>query len=140
MSFAKVNAAVAEVIAATKVAVYEKMRAFLEEKLDEESLEAMRELFDEFKTTLDADIEEEKKEAKAVTKGKNGKAAKTGDGEPKVKKAPSAYNIFVGETIKKVRAENPGLSAKEAMGMMKELWAKHKEENGIVSKTSWSRK
>jgi len=57
---------------------------------------------------------------KAATKKANTKTAK----EPKAKskRAPSAYNLFMGEHLKAWRADHPGTQVKEAMSAVAAMW------------------
>jgi hypothetical protein len=48
------------------------------------------------------------------------------DGVERPKKAPNAYNLFVGETIKRLRLETPGLPLKDAMRQASALWREQK--------------
>jgi hypothetical protein len=42
-------------------------------------------------------------------------------------KAPSKYNIFIGETVKKLKTENPSTSGKDLFKQAVEAWKKQKE-------------
>jgi len=53
---------------------------------------------------------------------------KTSDGEPKVKKAPSAYNIFIKEQMELLK--NDGTSPKDRMRQAPANWNKMKAEKG----------
>ena len=50
------------------------------------------------------------------------------DGNIIKKRAPSAYNIFVGEKSKEIRAENPDMNSKEVFKAAIALWNKSKAE------------
>ena len=50
------------------------------------------------------------------------------DGNIIKKRAPSAYNIFVGEKSKEIRAENPGMNSKDVFKAAIALWNKSKAE------------
>ena len=57
------------------------------------------------------------------------------DGNPKAKKAPSAYNNFVKESILALKKENPNTPAKELMGMAAGNWKTLSQEEKDVYKT-----
>ena len=72
------------------------------------------------------------KEMKEVEKGekpKKKKAKKTEDGEEKKKRAPTAYNLFVKDTMGVVKEENPEMSRQDLMREVGRLW---KEKKGDV--------
>ncbi|EJC98552.1 uncharacterized protein FOMMEDRAFT_23423 [Fomitiporia mediterranea MF3/22] len=58
---------------------------------------------------------------KAATRTANTKTKK-GDGEGKAKRAPSAYNVFMGEQLKIWKENNPGTPIKEGMAAVAALW------------------
>ena len=60
---------------------------------------------------------------KNAAKSKNSKRE---DGEAKVKKPPSAYNLFIKEKMELLK--NNGTSPKDRMKEATALWNKHKEE------------
>ncbi|TDL21670.1 hypothetical protein BD410DRAFT_828909 [Rickenella mellea] len=60
---------------------------------------------------------------KTATKRANAKTTKAKEDKPeKVKRAPSAYNIFMGIHLKKWREEHPGGSVKEGMTEVAAMW------------------
>jgi hypothetical protein len=72
------------------------------------------------------------KEMKEVEKGekpKKKKAKKTEDGEEKKKRAPTAYNLFVKDTMGVVKEENPEMSRQDLMREVGRMW---KEKKGDV--------
>ena len=72
------------------------------------------------------------KEMKEVEKGekpKKKKAKKTEDGEEKKKRAPTAYNLFVKDTMRVVKEENPEMSRQDLMREVGRMW---KEKKGDV--------
>ena len=84
-------------------------------------------IVNEFVNIIDADKVYDLKELKTILteiyKTKTSAAKKTkGAREEKVKRAPTSYNIFIGTTIKKMRIEDPSLSAKEAMTKAGAKW------------------
>lgn len=44
----------------------------------------------------------------------------------KVKKKPSAYNVFIAEKYNEVKKDNPDKNAKDIMKLIAELWKEHK--------------
>jgi len=84
-------------------------------------------IVNEFVNIVDNDKVYDLKELKTILgeiyKTKTSAAKKT-KGEKKAKRAPTSYNIFIGTNIKKMRTEDPSLTAKEAM---KKAGAKWKE-------------
>ncbi|KAJ3830254.1 hypothetical protein F5880DRAFT_1606819 [Lentinula raphanica] len=59
--------------------------------------------------------------------------------EPKEKRPPSAYNVFVAERMKTWKADNPGANAKDAMRTVSVMWASA-EENPNRGKPPKSKK
>ena len=78
-------------------------------------------IMNEFASIIDTDKVYDLKEMKSILediyKNKTKKIKKSGE-----KKAPSSYNNFIGSTIKKMRVEDPSLSAKDAMSKAGALW------------------
>ena len=71
------------------------------------------------------------KEMKEVEKGekpKKKKVKKTEDGEEKKKRAPTAYNLFVKETMGVVKEENPEMSRQDLMREVGRMWKEKKGE------------
>ncbi|KAJ3717281.1 hypothetical protein DFJ43DRAFT_1099642 [Lentinula guzmanii] len=73
--------------------------------------------------------------SKAATKSVKTKTSK----DPKEKRPPSAYNIFVAEKMKSWKADNPGANAKDAMKAVGAMWA-NAEENPNRGKPPKSKK
>lgn len=74
-------------------------------------------------------------------KGKNAdskvnKTKKTDDGSVKEKKEPSEYNKFIGENIRSLRAETPGLTFKAAMEVAVAKWNEIKKQRALAQKAS----
>ena len=51
-------------------------------------------------------------------------------------KPKSQYQLFIGDELRKQRAEQPGLKNNEYMKLAARSWNKYKEEYGIVTKSS----
>jgi hypothetical protein len=75
-------------------------------------------------------IKDANKAAKAANKAakKKGKKASDEDDVEKVKKPPSAYQIFLKENRASVKEENPELTGKECTELLRTMWSKHKED------------
>jgi hypothetical protein len=78
-------------------------------------------------------IKDANKAAKTATKAakaakKKGKKASDEDDVEKVKKPPSAYQIFLKENRASVKEENPELTGKECTELLRTMWSKHKED------------
>jgi hypothetical protein len=61
-------------------------------------------------------------EDKPKKRGRPVKAKLDKDGNPKVKKAPSAYNIYVKQTIETMKKDSPETPAKDLMAMAAGKW------------------
>ena len=75
-------------------------------------------------------------EAKPVKAKKEKKSKKTKDGEEKPekkKRAPSQYNIFIGEMIKKLSLEENPIPSNERMKQAQVLWKEHKAAETVVA-------
>lgn len=92
---------------------------------------------DNFYKAAIKDIKEKIKDAnkavKTATKAakaakKKGKKASDEDDVEKVKKPPSAYQIFLKENRASVKEENPELTGKECTELLRTMWSKHKED------------
>ena len=70
------------------------------------------------------------KEIREGEKGekKRRKKVKKEDGEEKKKREPTAYNLFVKETISVVREENPEMSRQDLMREVGRMWKEKKGE------------
>ncbi|KAJ7455123.1 hypothetical protein FB451DRAFT_646712 [Mycena latifolia] len=80
------------------------------------------------------------KEANTKTKPVKERKAKTNaDGTEKQKRAPTAYNIFVGEHIKKWKADHPEEPHRNGMAAVAVMWATAEENPNrgkpVVKKT-----
>jgi uncharacterized membrane protein len=78
-------------------------------------------------------IKDANKAAKTATKAakaakKKSKKASDEDDVEKVKKPPSAYQIFLKENRASVKEENPELTGKECTELLRTMWSKHKED------------
>ncbi len=70
---------------------------------------------------------------KRFNKGKKSKGKTAANGEEKKKKEPSEYNIFIGEQIRALRVETPGLTFKDAMAGAVAKWKIQQEERKKVA-------
>ena len=67
---------------------------------------------------------------KEIREGEKGekKAKKREEGEEKKKREPTAYNLFVKETMSVVREENPKMSRQDLMREVGRMWKEKKGE------------
>ena len=63
---------------------------------------------------------------KSINTTKSKKKSTTNGGEVVVKKAPSAYNLFVKDEISRIRSENTSVNPKDLMKLAAENWKAHK--------------
>ena len=70
---------------------------------------------------------------KRFNKGKKSKGKIAANGEEKKKKEPSEYNIFIGEQIRALRQETPGMTFKDAMTGAVANWKIQQEERKKVA-------
>ena len=112
VSFSGVKKSVEKVILDVKSKVLTEFETYVKENVDEESFEAMKELFAGYKTQLSslAVKLEEESTGKTSKRGKKGSCA-----VPKEKKALSPYNIFIKETIESLKKNNPEMKGQELM-------------------------
>ena len=75
-------------------------------------------------TEVFKEIREAEKGEKKVRKTKK---VKTEEGEEKKKREPTAYNLFVKETMSVVKEENPEMSRQDLMREVGRLWKEKKE-------------
>ena len=76
-------------------------------------------------TEVFKEIREGEKGEKKVRKTKK---VKTEEGSEKKKREPTAYNLFVKETISVVKEENPEMSRQDLMREVGRMWKEKKEE------------
>jgi len=85
---------------------------------------------DNFYKAAIKDIKGKIKDANKIAKAakKKGKKVSDEDDVEKVKKPPSAYQIFLKENRASVKEENPELTGKECIELLRTMWSKHKED------------
>jgi hypothetical protein len=76
-------------------------------------------------TEVFKEIREGEKGEKKVRKTKK---VKTEEGSEKKKREPTAYNLFVKETMSVVKEENPEMSRQDLMREVGRMWKEKKEE------------
>lgn len=87
------------------------------------------------KVTVKSDSSSDDDE-KPKKRGRPSKTKLDKDGNEKVKRRPSAYNLFVKQTIMKLKKEQPDTPAKELLGMSAVLWKElSKEEKDAYKET-----
>ena len=89
---------------------------------------------DEYCKQFWKDYKEKAKEVKAADKAAKAEKPKRkkgvdNDGNPKEKRPPSAYNIFVKEKRVEVKEANPDMDNKEILTEIARLWKAQKGEN-----------
>jgi hypothetical protein len=85
---------------------------------------------DEYCKQFWKDYKEKAKEAKAVKAEKpKRKKGVDKDGNPKEKRAPSAYNVFVKEKYAEIKEANPEMDKTEIFAEIAKLWQGQKTEN-----------
>ena len=88
---------------------------------------------DEYCKQFWKDYKEKAKEAKAVKAEKpKRKKGVDKDGNPKEKRAPSVYNIFVKEKYAMIKDTNPEMDKTEIFAEIAKLWQIHKAEKAPV--------
>ena len=120
MALNKVNTAVNALVEEVSMTTVDKVIEFLKTKIDfDEDFEGF---FKEFKETLKADV---KAAAKKTTK-KSSKKSESSDteGEPKKKRAPSAYNLYIKDKMAEIKVSNPEIKGKDLMKAAIDEWKK----------------
>ncbi len=120
-SYTNIVAAIDNIVSDAKLSMLDDVQKFILDKVDEDSSNAIKELFEEYRSKFTKELAEAKKSSKKLFKEKGKK-----DKKPKTDRKPSAYNIFVGEKIKEIRTANPGMVAKEAMKLAMAAWKEQK--------------
>jgi len=124
-SYANVISAVEAAVAEAKQKLFEDVKAYIMGEIDDDSVEAIKDLFDKF-------VEDN---AKTFEKPKKSKKRGSDEDKPvKAKRAPSEYNKFVGQKMKDIRAADPSLSAKEAMKLAMQEWNAYKATRDATPK------
>lgn len=122
MAMNAVTSALSKLVVETRLDVVEKMKAFLQDKLEMEESD-LNDLVEEFKGTLELAVKETK-----VKKGKKG-SNEEGEEKPKKKRAAGPYNLFLGEQIKILKAASPdSKESKKFMAQAQEAWKALKEK------------
>jgi len=117
MSYTAVTKAVANVVMEAKLSVIDDLIIYLEAKIEvDDDLKAM---FEEFKMNLK---ESEEKVVKAAGK-KTTKGKKSDSEEPKKKRAPSVFNLYVKDVMPEMKAKHPDIKdGKQMIGFASESW------------------
>jgi hypothetical protein len=131
MSYPQIISAVNAAVTAANAKLFDELKAFIVEEIDEESAEAITALFDKFKEEKMSQVQAVEPKAKKAKKGE--KADK--EVKEKTKRAPSAYNIFVSEKMKELRAADSSLGGKDAMKQAMAMWKGHKAGKAAVDET-----
>ena len=119
MAYSAITKAVANVVMEAKFSAIDDLIIFLEAKIEvDEDLKAM---FEEFKTNLK---ESEEKVVKAAgKKPAKGKGKSADSDEPKKKRAPSVFNLYVKDVMPKMKLDHPDIKdGKLLIGFASESW------------------
>ncbi len=122
-TYSNIVSEIAKAVREARLKVLDDVEAYVLDKVDEDSADAIKELFNDFKEKFNKDVEEEMKELKK----KGRKSTKTADGEKRTRK-PTPYNVFVSETMKRFKVENPTFNGKQIMKMAMESWKAMSDE------------
>jgi hypothetical protein len=101
-----------------------------------DAIDDAKEVANYHKEALKYAVEEMKGNAKGKAKGKSKKTAvaeKDENGEEKVKKPPTEYQVFVKEYQQVIKEKFPDLPSNQRFGKIAEEWKKRKEEKAGVA-------
>jgi hypothetical protein len=101
-----------------------------------DAIDDAKEVANYHKEALKYAVEEMKGNTKGKAKGKSKKTAvaeKDDNGEDKVKKPPTEYQVFVKEYQQVIKEKFPDLPSNQRFGKIAEEWKKRKEEKAGVS-------
>jgi hypothetical protein len=117
MSYTAITKAVANVVMDAKLSVIDDLITFLENKIEVD--DDLKGFFHEFKMNLKECEEKKVKDAgKKTTKGK-----KSNSDEPKKKRKPSVFNLYVKDVMPDMKAKHPDIKdGKKMMGFASESW------------------
>ena len=119
MALTKVNSAVSALVEEVSMTTVDKVVEFLKSKIDfDEDFEGF---FKEFKDTLKADV---KAAAKKSAKKSKKSDSSDSEGEPKKKRAPSAYNLYIKDKMAEIKVSNPEIKGKDLMKAAIDEWKK----------------
>ena len=117
MAYSAITKAVANVVMEAKLSVIDDLITFLEAKIEVD--DDLKGIFEEFKSNLK---ESEEKVVKAAGK-KASKSKKSDSDEPKKKRAPSVFNLFVKDVMPSMKAKHPDVKdGKLMIGFASEAW------------------
>jgi cobalamin biosynthesis protein CobT len=103
MAYTAITKAVANVVMDAKLSVIDDLITFLESKIDVD--DDLKGMFDEFKSNLkDSEEKVVKAAGKKISKGKGDKSESV---EPKKKRAPSVFNLYVKDVMPDMKAKHP---------------------------------
>ena len=117
-SYNAIVLAASVVVMDAKRSVIDDLMAYLNDKVELE--DEFKSMVEEFKATLVVD--------KVVDGQKGNKRRARKPSEDKVKRAPSAYNLFIKDAMAKLREEYPDMSAKARLTEATQMWKKHKAD------------
>ena len=120
MSLAIILKATSTMVAKAKMDAIDMFVDYMREKIDID--DEFMELVKEFKNTLQEDLVELAKPKKA------------NEAKDVVKRAPTAYHIFMREASASLREEKPSMSKREVQDEAKRLWREKKAANPVSPK------
>jgi hypothetical protein len=117
MAYSAITKAVANVVMDAKLSVIDDLITFLESKIEVD--DDLKEIFEDFKSNLK---DSEEKVVKAAGK-KPSKSKKSDTDEPKKKRAPSVFNLYVKDVMPSMKAKHPDVKdGKLMIGFASESW------------------
>jgi hypothetical protein len=117
MAYSAITKAVANVVMDAKLSVIDDLITFLESKIEVD--DDLKGIFEDFKSNLK---ESEEKVVKAAGK-KPSKSKKSDTDEPKKKRAPSVFNLYVKDVMPSMKAKHPDVKdGKLMIGFASESW------------------
>jgi cobalamin biosynthesis protein CobT len=119
MAYTAITKAVANVVMDAKLSVIDDLITFLESKIDVD--DDLKGMFDEFKSNLkDSEEKVVKAAGKKISKGKGDKSESV---EPKKKRAPSVFNLYVKDVMPDMKAKHPDVKdGKQMMTFASSSW------------------
>jgi len=121
-AYTNIVAAIAKAVMEARLKVLDEVQAYVLDKVDEDSAEAIKELFDGFKEEFNKSVEDEMKEVKTMKKKGGRKNSSASENTEKRTRKATPYNVFVSENMKRFKVENPSFNGKQIMKMAMDAW------------------
>jgi hypothetical protein len=131
MALIKINKAISAAFEEQSLHVLNKFVDALKEKIEFD--EDLEQFVNAFKTTLKDEFKLAEKATKKSKRSKGSDGASDSEAEPKKKRAPSAYNLFIKDKMAELKQTNPELKSKELMSAATVEWKKQKEATTTAS-------